>query len=112
MACKDDVEFEAGYLGVRAFMLERAKGPGENCYRVRVDRVSDSRFDRSVLLAFLDREEDAQAAVTREDDEMRFLHQHLFWRVNKLITKEDELPEVGDELWIRIPKDKVYIVSG
>ena len=34
---------------------ERADGPGENCYRVRVDRVSDSRFERTALLGFLDR---------------------------------------------------------
>ena len=31
-------------LGVRAFFLERADGPGENVFRVRVDRVSDSRL--------------------------------------------------------------------
>lgn len=43
-------------LGVRAFYVERAEGPGRNCFRVRVDRVSDSRFDRTALLGFLDRE--------------------------------------------------------
>lgn len=103
----DDVRF----LGVRAFYLERADGPGENNYRVSVDRVSDSRFDRSVLLGFLDREDDAVPAVERTEDEMRYLHQHLFWRVNKLMVPGSQLPEVGDELWVHIPKDKVYLVS-
>ena len=102
----DDVRF----LGVRAFYLSRADGPGENNYRVRVDRVSDSRFERSALLGFLDRDEDAPPSVLRTDDEMRYLHQHLFWRVDKLMVPADELPRVGDELWIHIPKDRLYLV--
>lgn len=99
------------YLGVRAFYLKRALGPGENNYRVRVDRVSDSRFERSVLLGFLDRLEQSDRAVERNEDEMRYLHQHLFWRVDKLITNEKDYPQVGDELWIHIPKDRIYLVS-
>lgn len=102
----DDVKF----LGVRAFYLLRADGPGENNYRVRVDRVSDSRFERSALLGFLDRADDAMPSVQRTDDEMRYLHQHLFWRIDKLIVPDDELPNVGDELWIHIPKDRLYLV--
>lgn len=106
-----DVPFEEGYLGVRAFFLEKVDGPGKNCFHVRVDRMSDSRFDRSLLLAFLDRAEDDSATVAREDDEMRFLHQHLFWRVDKLIVPEAELPKVGDELWIRIPESRIYLTQ-
>ena len=64
-------------LGVRAFFLQRVDGPGENCYRVRVDRVSDSRFERTVLLGFLDRDESEAPTVSRTDDEMKYLHQHL-----------------------------------
>ena len=99
------------YLGIRAFFVERVDGPGVNCYRVRVDRVSDSRFERSILLGFLDRIESDAPAVNREEDEMRFLHQHLFWRVDKLMVPRDELPEVGDEFYIRIPMDKIYLVA-
>lgn len=98
-------------LGVRAFFLQRVDGPGENCYRVRVDRVSDSRFERTVLLGFLDRDESEAPTVSRTDDEMKYLHQHLFWRVDKLAVPVDELPHEGEELWIRIPPDKVYLVS-
>lgn len=98
-------------LGVRAFFLERVDGPGRNAYRMRVDRVSDSRFDRTVLLAFLDRDEQAEPAVERTENEMTYLHQHLFWRVDKLKIPESELPEEGEEVWIRIPSEKLYLVS-
>ena len=105
------VRADVTHLGVRAFYLERANGPGENCYRVRVDRVSDSRFDRTVLLGFLDRAQDEAPTVSADEDEMKYLHQHLFWRVDKLKAGSGELPCEGDELWIRIPPDKVYLVS-
>ena len=42
---------------------------------------------------------------------MKYLHQHLFWRVDKLAVPSDELPHEGEELWIRIPPNKVYLVS-
>ena len=108
---EQEVPDDVKYLGVRAFYLERTDGPGENCYRVRVDRYSDSRFDRSLLLAFLDRDESVSPSVDRVDNEMRFLHQHLFWRIDKLMHAGEELPVVGDELWVRIPKDRIYLVS-
>lgn len=111
VATKCQVPQDVKCLGVRAFFVERAEGPGENCYRVRVDRVSDSRFERTVLLGFLDRDKNAPFAVDRTDDEMKFLHQHLFWRVDKLKTLASDLPQQGQELWIRIPPDKVYLVS-
>ena len=79
-----EVPSDVTHLGVRAFFLERADGPGRNCYRVRVDRVSDSRFDRTVLLGFVDRAEDEVPTVDADEDEMKYLHQHLFWRVDKL----------------------------
>ncbi len=106
------VQFQEGFLGIRAFFVERAQEPGRNCYRMRVDRMSDSRFDRSVLLAFLDRSEEDVPTVAREDDEMRFLHQHLFWRVDKLAVAQDDLPQVGEELLIRLPEDRLYLVAG
>ncbi len=98
-------------LGVRAFFLERAQPNDENAYRVRVVRTSDSRFDRSVLLEFLDRSHNADAAVSQTENEMAYLEQHLFWRVDKLSVPENELPVKDEELWIRIPKEKIYLVS-
>ena len=96
-------------LGVRAFFLQRVDGPGENCYRVRVDRVSDARFERMALLGFLDRDDADGAAVAFETNEMSYLHQHMFWRVS--MREGVALPEVGERLWVRIPPDKVYLVS-
>lgn len=98
-------------LGVRAFFLERADGPGRNCFRMRVDRVSDSRFERTVLLGFCDRSEKAAPAVERTEDEMKYLHQHLFWRVDKLKVDAAHLPHEGEEVWIRIPDDRLYLVE-
>ncbi|HIY84390.1 MAG TPA: ATP-binding cassette domain-containing protein [Candidatus Rubneribacter avistercoris] len=108
---RDAVPKDVKTLGVRAFYLERADGSGQNCHRVRVDRVSDSRFERTVLLGFLERDAAAPRAVARTEDEMKYLHQHLFWRVDKLAVPPDKLPHEGEELWIRIPPDKVYLVS-
>ena len=51
------------------------------------------------------------AAVERTEDEMKYLHQHLFWRVDKLKTDAALLPHEGEELWIRIPDDKLYLVE-
>ena len=96
-------------LGLRAFYVERAEGPGENCYRVRVDRVSDARFERMALLGFLDRDDADGAAVAFEANEMSYLHQHMFWCVS--MREGVALPEVGEKLWVRIPPDKVYLVS-
>lgn len=98
-------------LGVRAFFLEQASQPGPNTYRVRVVRTSDSRFDRSVLLEFLDRAAKADRAISQTENEMAYLEQHLFWRVDKLKVPENELPIRGQELLIRIPTEKIYLVS-
>ena len=97
-------------LGVRARYLEQVDGPGRNCFRMRVDRASDSRFERTVLLGFLDRDEREVPTVGQAEDEMKYLHQHMFWRVPK-VGGGRRLPEVGDEVWIRIPTDRIYLVA-
>ena len=99
------------YMGVRAFFPERAKEPGRNTYRVRVVRTSDSRFDRSVLLEFLDRTPGSDPVVEQIENEMKYLEQHLFWRVDKLKVPGEKLPVKDEVLLIRIPSDKVYLVS-
>lgn len=98
-------------MGVRAFFLKRAKEPGRNTYRVRVVRTSDSRFDRSALLEFLDRTPGSDPIVEQTENEMKYLEQHLFWRVDKLKVPEEKLPVKDEVLLIRIPSDKVYLVS-
>lgn len=99
------------WMGVRAFYLEEADGPGPNTYKVRVDRVSDSRFDRTVLLGFVDRPDWAEPEAGIHDDDMRYLHQHAFWRIDKLKIAKEDLPALGDELYIHIPKEKVILAT-
>ena len=42
---------------------------------------------------------------------MKYLEQHLFWRVDKLKVPGEKLPVKDEVLLIRIPSDKVYLVS-
>ena len=100
-------------IGLRAFNLKQADGPGPGVYRMRVDRVSDSRFDRMALLEFLDRRPEADALVGASEQEMHYLHQRVFWRIDAGEGKNnwDQLPKRGDELWMKIPAGKIYIVE-
>lgn len=110
LTCPCAITPEVKAIGVRAFLIERADEPGENVFRMRVDRTSDSRFDRMVLLRFLDRREQAPSVVDALEEEMRYLHQRLSWRVSLLYEPEDQWPCIGDELLIRIPKEALYVV--
>ena len=107
------VSEDVRYFGVRAFYLQRAEAPGENVFRMRADRVSDSRFERTVMLGFLDADQTPQRLhdVAEEDETMKFLRTHLQWRVDKLKVGPEELPKEGDELLIRIPPEAIYLVS-
>ena len=98
-------------LGVRAFHVRRADAPGRNVFRVRVDRITESRFEIMALLRFLDRDEKAEPTVEEGESEMRFLHQHLFWRLNMLYEGEENRPHVGEELLIEIPPERMHFVS-
>lgn len=98
------------YLGIRAFYIEDAEGPGENNYHVKVARVSDSRFDRALTLSFLDRD-GSEAMVEAEENEMRFMHQNLTRRIDKLLVPPNRMPNTGDELWIHLPKESLYLVN-
>lgn len=109
MAVPDGVPDDVRAIGVRAFNLCRADVPGCNVYRVRVDRVSDSRFERMCMLSFLDRDEKADPLVDATDQEVHFLHQRMYWRVS-MREPGVVLPEVGDELLIEVPEDKLYVV--
>lgn len=102
---------EVTTFGVRAFFLEFTDQPGLNAFRVRVDRVSDSRFERTALVSFLEREDGLDIQEDPTIDEMHYLHQRMFWRIDKLSTPTERLFQRGQELWVRIPPDKVYLVE-
>ncbi len=111
--CARPVPRDLRYFGVRAFYLQRVQGPGENVYKMRADRVSDSRFDRTVMLGFVDVDEGSRLAhdAADEDETMKFLRTHIQWRVDKLKVPKDELPWEGEELFIRIPPEAIYLVT-
>ena len=97
-------------FGVRAFYVQQVDEPGPNVFRMRVDRTSDSRFERTVLLRFLDRQ-DGEGDSGQEQAEMRYLHERLFWRIDLLSTPEGQLPREGDELLVRIDPQALYLVE-
>ncbi|MDO5359087.1 ABC transporter [Slackia faecicanis] len=108
----DQVPRDVKWFGVRAFMLRRASEPGVNVFRVRADRVSDSRFERTVMLSFLDAQGEAAAKdAAEEDSTMKFLKNHIQWRVDKLAASAGPLPEEGDEFLIEIPSRSMYLVT-
>ncbi len=97
------------HLGIRAFYLEPASGPGENVFLMRVDRVSDSRFDRTVLLNFVEGKRAVESVFDK--GEIHAIHESLFWRIDMLRQNSFPLPNKGDELYIRILPEKLYLVS-
>lgn len=97
------------YLGIRASFMPKVEGPGENNFKMRVERVSDSRFERTVMLSFLDR--DNHQDMNEFDDEMNKLVHELYWRVPKHRDGTDYLPKIGETIWIHIPDEKMYLVT-
>ena len=114
LASTKPVPRDVKWFGVRAFRLRKAHpGQAGNVFRMRADRVSDSRFERTVMLSFIEHEETAQIEkdFAEEDESMKFLKLHVQWKVDKLAVPASELPEEGDELLIEIPTESMYLVS-
>ncbi|MDO4443101.1 MAG: ATP-binding cassette domain-containing protein [Slackia sp.] len=108
----DAVPHDVKWLGVRAFSLRRASGLGMNVFRMRADRVSDSRFERTAMLSFVDAQGLSVAKDAFEEDAtMKFLKNHVQWKVDKLSVDDASLPEEGDELLVEIPSASIYLVS-
>ena len=106
--CAQNVPDDVRFFGVRAFRIRRARHEGRNVFRVRVDRASDSRFERTVMVSFLD---GAPISSGAADESERFAQTHLQWKVDKLATCEADVPCKGDELLIEIPEEFVYVVT-
>lgn len=83
------------YLGVRAsyFHVDNRVERGRNSYDLHVARVSDSRFERLVLLD-----------VPRADAPTR-----LQWKVNKVGVPVDELPQAGETLRMHFDASKIHL---
>ena len=90
------------YVGVRAFFISRVDDPAsfqgvpENVVPCVVDRISDSRFERTTMVR----------AVGRGD-----FPQRIQWKVDKLAVPSDALPEKGDEVTLYFDPGKLYLVT-
>ncbi|OUP08681.1 ATP-binding cassette domain-containing protein [Collinsella sp. An2] len=87
---------DVAYLGVRAsyFHRDNRREPGQNTYDLTVSRVSDSRFERLVLLD-----------PPRVDAPSR-----LQWRVNLVGADPAELPQTGDVLRMHFDARRIHLV--
>lgn len=91
-----EVPDNVAYLGIRAsyFHVDNRAERGRNSYDLHVARVSDSRFERLVLLD-----------VPRADAPTR-----LQWKVNKVGMPVDELPQAGETLRMHFDASKIRLV--
>lgn len=115
--CTQEITPDIAWLGIRAYYIKRLfphdEHPTENVFRVRCDRVSDSRFERAVMVTFLDAHHtDGSLWNDYVDDEsMRFFKTHVRWNVDKHMVADDLLPQEGDELTLYFPPDALYLVT-
>lgn len=88
---------DVAYLGVRAnyFHIDNREAPGKNSYMLRVARVSDSRFERLVLLD-----------PPRSDASSR-----LTWKVNTVGADMATLPRESDCLRMHFDAAKILMVN-
>ena len=91
-----EVPDTVAYLGIRAsyFHVDNRAERGRNSYDLHVARVSDSRFERLVLLD-----------APRTDAPTR-----LQWKVNKVGMPVDELPQAGETLRMHFDASRIHLV--
>ena len=91
-----EVPDNVAYLGIRAsyFHVDNRAERGRNSYDLHVARVSDSRFERLVLLD-----------VPRADAPTR-----LQWKVNKVSVPVEELPRAGETLRMHFDASRIHLV--
>ena len=92
-AVPDDVV----YLGIRASYIHRddRARPGRNSYDLHVARVSDSRFERLVLL----------------DPPLADARSRIQWKVNTVNADRAALPQEGDTLRMHFDASRIHLVS-
>ena len=102
LAATNPIPDDLAYVGVRAFYISRVDDPEafegmrQNLIPCVVDRISDSRFERTVMVK----------AVGREG-----FTQRIQWKVDKLAVPAERLPEKGDHVTLYFDPDKLYLVT-
>ena len=90
---------DVAHLGIRAFYIHEAHGEGtcgENVFDLAVHRVSDSRFERTVML----------------DTPLGDAAHRIQWKVDTLRAPAGvRLPEAGDTLRLAFDAANLYLVS-
>lgn len=90
----DDVK----YLGIRAGFIREADPDeltGKNLYTLHVHRVSDTRFERTVIL-------DAPAGNPQS---------RIYWRVSKKVYGVHNLPKDGDTMRLHFDARQMFLVD-
>lgn len=112
-----EVPDDVRYFGIREFYLEQAAGPAktpeDNIFRVRADRISDSRFERTIMMSTLDYVGEVAERLHDDEnpDEARFAKSHIQWSVDRVHQAVDALPSEGDAFYVHIPRNHVHLVS-
>lgn len=99
LRCDAEVPADVAYVGVRElYIAPAAPGETDNVFELAVHRVSDARFERTVMLD-----------TPRGDAAAR-----IQWKVSTLPAASGEvgrLPQAGDVLRLRVDPANVYLAS-
>ncbi len=99
MRSSQPVPENLAFVGIHAFHVRRAAGgDAVNVFDAVAARVSDSRFERTVLLSLGDQQEHAEVS--------RYIH----WKIDKLAVPADKLVGRGDRVRISLPEDSLHLV--
>lgn len=106
---KNEVSDDIKYFGVRAFHLRQVDNCGSNCYKMRVVHSTDSRFERSYVLEFVDVSKIRETGF--EGVQSDYFENYLYWRLSILNNDRNSIPKLGDVIWIHIPDDDIYMID-
>lgn len=93
LTTSQQVPRDVAYVGFRASYIRRAHNETTNTFEVEVNRVSDSRFERSVFLKTVD------------------VSNFIRWKIDKTMTPKEDLPQRGDRVTVHIPPEQIYLVA-
>lgn len=85
---------DVNFVGIRSFDIEETKeSTGENVFKATVSHVTRTHWEQHILLQL-------EGAKTT-----------LFWKKSTVGRDWDDINKVGEELYIKIPKEKVVLTK-
>ena len=109
--CEREVPLDVAYMGVRAYYLSIADGQDHNVFDMRVLRVSDSRFERTVMLAPANQSGDGMELGRAIVSGKRSGPARIHWKIDTLTASSTKLPSRGDVVRLYIPPEHIYLVT-